>query len=68
MSLCERCGLNLDGLGMYVDFVHYRADQPSRRVPCVELSSVYEQWLDSEAAYLSKRLAETLNKVLKEQK
>lgn len=64
MNLCERCGRDLDLLGMYADLVHFRADNLS--VPCLELSELGKLIVDAETAYFMKRMAETIGKGLSE--
>lgn len=40
LGICPDCGLDLNKLGAYADFIHYRADCPGRRVPCLPLEEI----------------------------
>lgn len=47
VDVCERCGRNLNELGQYKDYIHYRKD--NRDIPCIGeevFSGVYEEELE----------------------
>lgn len=61
---CERCGLDLENLGMYAGFAHCRADIIGKQVPCIELSESEEEAIQEISNYLMERLALTISKLL----
>ena len=66
MELCERCGLDLDTLGVYKEFVHYDARYPQREVWCLEPSPEQIAACEQLEKLFLDRLAETLDRMEKD--
>lgn len=63
-EFCDLCGRNLTAMGMYRDFVHYRADTKVLGTPCLPDSfSVISPEIIALANEMTQRLIDTVQKM-----